>query len=317
MLEGVPLNSKSIFIKETEYAQAASYPGALHICAVRAGRVAAAGVIAPRRRFLAALALSPLLARAAPSSGVFVVHPYDTPSRIYARFRPLTLYLGGVLGRPLRLVIAQTYDEQIGMIASGSADYAYLGPTPYVRARDRAPVEILAGESEGGQAFYQSALVVRADSSIERVADLAGKRVAFGDEISMSSAVAPKLILAQAGLKRTDLAGITHLDRHERVALAVLHGDFDAGGLRLDIAKSYLPRGLRILATSQPLPPHVIAASPRVTPEDARKVRMALLHPDPSGREAMRALGPGVGFVGVDDANFIGVRRMVRAVENW
>lgn len=274
-------------------------------------------MILKRRHLLAVLALAPLVVRAAPRAGVFVVHPYDTPSRIYARFRPLTLYLGGILGRPLRLVIASTYDEQIEMIASGRADYAYLGPTPYVQARDRGRVEILAGESEHGQAFYQSALVVRADSPIEKVTDLAGKRVAFGADISMSSAVAPKLILAQAGLKRTDLAGIAHLDRHERVALAVLHGDFDAGGLRLDIAKLYLPRGLRVLATSQPLPPHVIAASPGVPPADAQRVRLGLLHPDAAGREALRALGPGIGFVAVEDAHFFAVRRMVRALENW
>lgn len=270
-----------------------------------------------RRYFLAALALAPALVWAAPLSGVFVVHPYDTPSRIYARFRPLTLYLGGVLGRPVRLVIARTYDEQIEMIASGRADYAYIGPTPYVRARARARVEILAGESEGGRAFYQSALVVRADSPIEKVADLVGKRVAFGAEISMSSAVAPKLILALAGVKRADLASIAHLDRHERVALAVLHGDFDAGGLRLDIAKSYLPRGLRVLAISPPLPPHVIAASPNVAESDAARARQALLYPDASGREAMRALGPDQGFIEIDDAHFIAVRRMLRTLENW
>lgn len=270
-----------------------------------------------RRHLLAALALAPLVVRAAPSSGVFVVHPYDTPSRVYTRFRPLTLYLGGILGRPLRLVIARTYDEQIDMIATGRADFAYIGPTPYVRARDRGRVAILAGETEGGQAFYQSALVVRADSPIEKVADLVGKRVAFGAEISMSSAVAPKLILAQAGVKRTDLADIAHLDRHERVALAVLHGDFDAGGLRLDIAKSYLPRGLRILAISQPLPPHIIAASPRVSPEAAKQVRLALLHPDAVGQEALRMLGSGAGFVEMDDTHFVAVRSMLRALDNW
>jgi len=57
-----------------------------------------------RRHFLATLALTPFAARAAPRPAVFVVHPYDTPSRLYARYRPLTLYLGGVLGRPMRLV---------------------------------------------------------------------------------------------------------------------------------------------------------------------------------------------------------------------
>lgn len=270
-----------------------------------------------RRSFLAALGSLPWLARAGAPPAVFVVHPYDTPSRLYSRYRPLTLYLGGALGRPMRLVIATTYDEQIGMIADGRADFAYIGPTPYVRARARAKVEILAGEAENGQAFYQSALVVRADSPVQRVADLAGKRVAFGAEISMSSAVAPKQMLAQAGLTRADLAGITHLDRHERVALAVLHGDFDAGGLRLDIAKSYVPRGLRVLATSQPLPPHVIAASPKVTAADAEKVRQALLHPDNAGAESFHALGPRTNFSPVEDAHFHAVRRMEQALRKW
>lgn len=272
-----------------------------------------------RRRFLALAGalLASHSARATSPAGVFVVHPYDTPSRIYARFRPLTLYLGGALGRPLRLVIATTYDEAIEMIVTGRADFAYLGPTPYVRARARGRVEILAGETEHGQAFYQSALVVRADSPIQRVADLVGKRAAFGAEISMSSAVAPKLVLARAGLKRADLAEVAHLDRHERVALAVLHGDFDVGGLRLDIARAYLPRGLRILATSQPLPPHVIVASPKVSAEQADRARLALLHPDAAGREAIQTLGVGAGFVAIEDAHFHAVRRLEQALAAW
>ncbi len=270
-----------------------------------------------RRAFLAVLASAPLSLRAASAPAVFVVHPYDTPSRLYARFRPLTLYLGDLLGRPMRLHIARSYDEQIDMIAKGSADYAYLGPTPYVRARTRGKVEILAGEAEGGQAFYQSALIVRADSPIQRVADLAGKRVALGAEISMSSSLAPKLILAQAGLKRADLAAVVHLDRHERVALAVLHGDFDAGGLRLDIAKTYLSRGLRILATSLPLPPHVIAASPKVAAAEAVRVRQGLLQPQAGGAEALRAMGAEISFLPMEDTHYHAVRRLERALRDW
>ncbi len=254
---------------------------------------------------------------AAPTTTVFVVHPYDTPSRLYSRYRPLTLYLGGVLGRPVRLMIAATYAEQIDMIAAGRADFAYLGPTPYVRARAAGAVTILAGEAEGGQAFYQSALIVRADSPLQHVADLAGKRIALGAEISMSSSVAPKQMLSQAGLKRADLGEIAHLDRHERVALAVLHGDYDAGGLRLDIAKTYLSRGLRILARSEPLPPHMIAASPEVAPEEIERVRLALLHPDAGGLAAFRALGPDVSFVAIDDSHYHAVRRTERQLERW
>jgi phosphonate transport system substrate-binding protein len=158
---------------------------------------------------------------------------------------------------------------------------------------------------------------VRGDSPIQRLADLAGKRVAFGAELSMSSALAPKQMLAQAGLSRADLADVSYLDRHERVALAVLHGDFDAGGLRLDIAKSYVPRGLRILAASPPLPPHVIAASSQVARDAAEKVQQALLQPDAVGQEALRALGSNAGFALIEDAHFHAIRRMEQALRKW
>ncbi len=270
-----------------------------------------------RRRLLVCLPamLGLVAARAASREGVLVVHPFDTPTRIFTRFRPLTLYLSGVLGRPLRLVIASTYDEQIAMITDGRAQIAYMGPTPYVRARERGRVEMLAGEAEGGQAFYQSAIVVRVDSPLQRVSDLKGRRMAFGAEISMSSSVAPKLMLAQAGVKLASLAGYSHLDRHERVALAVLHGDFDAGGLRLDIARAYLDRGLRILAISPPLPPHGIVAGPDLPAPARQQVRLALLHPDETGIAAMRALGEGISFAPVEDSHYDAVRRMLKRLE--
>lgn len=71
-----------------------------------------------RRAFLLMACLFPASTQAARRELIFVVHPYDTPSRLYTRFRPLTLYLGGVLDCQIKLVIASTYDEQIVLILS-------------------------------------------------------------------------------------------------------------------------------------------------------------------------------------------------------
>ncbi len=247
---------------------------------------------------------------------VFIVHPFDTPSRLYQRFRPLCDYLQEVTGRPIDLRVASTYEEQIQHIAEGKADLTYIGPTPYVRARDRyAPVQLLAAEAEGGRAFYQSVIVVRRESPIRSAADIRNRTMAFGADKSFSSFYIPRLMLQNAGVRLTDLKNYAYLGRHERVALAVLHRDFDAGGLRLEIAQKYLDRGLRIVTTSDPLPPHAIVARPGLPEPIAEAVRKALLTPDARGREAFRAMGEEVSFVPIADADYDLARKVVRILQ--
>lgn len=247
---------------------------------------------------------------------VFVVHPFDTPSRLYQRFRPLCDYLQEIVKRPVRLRVASTYEEQIQHIAEGKADLTYIGPTPYVRARDHyAPVRLLAAEAEGRQAFYQSVIVVRHDSPVRSLADIHNRTMAFGADKSFSSFYIPRLMLQNAGVRLSNLKNYAYLGRHERVALAVLHRDFDAGGLRLGIAEQYLDRGLRIVATSDPLPPHAIAASPTLSESIARTVRAALLTPNTRGREAFRAMGEDVSFVPIKDSDYDPAREVVRKIQ--
>lgn len=268
--------------------------------------------------FLALLALAPAVVHAEPAAEplVFVVHPFDTPSRLYQRFRPLCDYLQEAVGQPVNLRVASTYEEQVQHIAEGKADLTYIGPTPYVRARDHyAPVLLLAAEAEGGRAFYQSVIVVRRDSSVRSLTDIRNRTMAFGADKSFSSFYIPRLMLQNAGVRLTDLKNYAYLGRHERVALAVLHRDFDAGGLRLEIAQKYLDRGLRIVTTSDPLPPHAIVARPGLPEPIAEAVRKALLHPDEGARAAFRAMGEDVSFVPITDADYDLARRVVRTLE--
>jgi len=267
---------------------------------------------------LALLALAPPMAHAEPAAEplVFVVHPFDTPSRLYQRFRPLCDYLQESIGRPIDLRVASTYEEQIQHIAEGKADLTYIGPTPYVRAHDRyAPVRLLAAEAEGGRAFYQSVVVARRDSKIRALADIRNRTMAFGADKSFSSFYIPRLMLQNAGVRLMDLKNYAYLGRHERVALAVLHRDYDAGGLRLEIAQQYLDRGLRIVATSDPLPPHAIVARPGLPESIAETVRQALLAPNARGREAFRAMGEEVSFVPIADADYDLARKVVRTLQ--
>ncbi|MBK8638268.1 MAG: phosphate/phosphite/phosphonate ABC transporter substrate-binding protein [Chromatiaceae bacterium] len=253
---------------------------------------------------------------------LFAIHPYDTPSRLLARFQPLCDYLGAEIGRPVRPYIAHSYDDQIRLITGGQVDLAYLGPAPYLSASGRirddptwGGLELVAAETLHGVAGYRSVILVREQSPIQTLADLRGRRFAFADHRSYGGHFIPRAQLWEAGLTLADLGDYSYLGRHERVALAVAHGDFDGGGLREDVARLYLDRGLRIIATSPLLPPHVIVARPGLDPDLAAAVRQALIEPSPALASALAALGEGEGFAAVEAGAFEPARQMVKAIE--
>jgi phosphonate transport system substrate-binding protein len=244
------------------------------------------------------------------------VHPFDTPSRLFIRFRPLCDYLQEAIGAPIELQIASSYEQQIADVAQGRVHLSYMGPTPYLRARARTDaLRLLAAEAIDGVAAYRAAIVVRADSPLRSLAQLRGRSMAFGNAISFSSFVVPRYMLAQAGVSLRDLGYFRHLNRHERVALAVLHGDFDAGGLRLDVADEYLARGLRVLAASEPLPPHVIVATAAVAPTLDARIAAAVLQPrGDRALGALAALGRSVTFLPAREAMFDYARQVLKAL---
>lgn len=288
-----------------------------------------------RRLWLAALLLGGLPAacdpphppdRAPPEAAwsetpplLFAVYPYDTPSQLAGRFEPLCDYLQTRLERPVKLYLAHSYGDQIRSISHGRTDLAYLGPTPYLRAQDHtlseagtSRLEILAGETLDGEPGYHSVIVTLASSPLRALADLRGHTLALGDPHSFGSHFVPRALLAQVGLTLADLRDYAYLGRHERIALAVVHGDFAAGGLREDVAARYLDRGLRVISRSALLPPHLVVARPGLDPQLAAAVRAALIAPDDQG---LAAMGPGVGFAPVADSRFDAVRTTVRAIE--
>lgn len=248
---------------------------------------------------------------------VLAIHPYDTPSRLVARFEPLSRYLSETLGLPVELYVAVSYEDQIRKIAAGEVDLAFMGPTPYLRAHDRyaapgaAPIIPIAGEEE-----YFSVVVVRRDSGIETVADLRGRTMAFGSHRSFSSHYMPRAILLKHGVGLGDLKDYAFLERHERVALAVLHGDYDAGGVNREIAAKYLDQdiGLKVVEVSPALPPHAIVARSGLDADLIESIRAALLRPDEATARALAEQGL-PRFVAVSDAQFDFARRIVAALE--
>lgn len=248
--------------------------------------------------------------RAAPYFGLV---PLEYAVKMNKSFTPLARFVSGVLGRPLTVRLGRDYAEAIADLGTGRALVSYQTPSTYIEAHERYGAEPLVVPLHQGEPFYRAAIVVRAQSDIEEVAALAGRRFAFGDPKSTGSKAMPEFMLRQAGVRLEDLARYGFVGNHDNVAQAVLANEYDAGGLMLSVAERYTEQGLRILAVSDPIPQFPICASPVLPTEDRRRLVEALVAlEDP---KILAALGSHItGFAPIRDEDYDSVRAMLRGL---
>ncbi len=179
---------------------------------------------------------------------------FYNPRLMYLKYQPLADYLSKHTGREWKLEISTTYEETVRDLCSGRLALAYLGPFTYVRAHAACDAMPVVRLNTGRDAYYHSLIMVPARSSLDSIEELRGKRLGFGAALSVSSHLMPRWLLREHGLELGRDYDATFLGHHDRAARAVLLGDVDACAVRDTIGRKFLERGLRILATSEPIP---------------------------------------------------------------
>lgn len=140
----------------------------------------------------------------------------------------------------------------------------------------------------GGERNFKGVIAIHADSDLQTLADLKGKRFAFGSPLSTIGRYLSQSYLMDAGIYAKDLASFEFLDRHDVVGMAVAAGEFDAGALKSSTFNKLVESGspLRKLYefdnVTKPwvvhpgLDPEVRAAMRKVmleiTPQDAARI---------------------------------------------
>ena len=206
------------------------------------------------------------------------IHPYLPATELTRRFSPLAAYLAKAIGRPVDIRIQKSYQAHLDFIGRDLADIAYVGPANYVYVTDQyGPKPLLAKLEIEGKPFFHGVIIVRQDAPILTLADLAGKSFAFGDPNSTMSYVVPSAMMAAAGVGLDRLAHHDYLGSHHDVALAVLGGYFDAGAVKDEVFHAYQNRGLKALAITPPIPPHLFLTRADLPPALVSQLRAALL----------------------------------------
>ena len=267
---------------------------------------------------LAGLLLVRSAAPADPAPYVLAVHPYLSAPELHRRFAPLAEYLGQQLGRPVQVRVGSNYEEHISFVGQDAVDIAYLGPGPYVTVVERfGPKPILARVQTKGRPYLGAVIFVRQDSNIRRLADLKGKRFAFGDPESTTGSILPRYVLRENGIELRDFARVSHVLSHDNVVLGVLAGDFDAGVVRSDIYDEMAERGLRRLADLPSVSEHLFVTRSTMAPQDVERLRQALLQLGASaeGERILHTISVEMtGMAPACDADYDAVRKLVRAL---
>ncbi len=210
---------------------------------------------------------------------VFGVHPYKNPTELATIFKPLMALLEAELGAPVSFRSAKDYEAFDQAVLNGEIDIFFIGPSIYAKLSSTNPdkVRLVATALDKGKPTFKGVIVTKKDSPINSLADLKGKKFAFGDRDSTLSCYMPAVMMMDAGvfdsLSKYDFTG-----KHDNVATSVLKGMHDAGGLKPDVAEKYMAEGLKIIAESAPVYEHVIAVSPKIDAATFKKIQDAVVN---------------------------------------
>lgn len=236
------------------------------------------------------------------------LHPYLSSTELYKRFSPLADHLSRQLQRPVKISIADSYESHITTVGKGNVDIAFMGPASYVKVTGRyGRVPLLAAFEANGNKTFRGVIITRQDSPVKTVAQLKGKKFAFGDVNSTMSHLVPRYMLLNAGVNVKHLAKYDFLTNHENIALGVLSGNYDAGAIKEDIFTDYVKQGLIALAISAPLPDHIFVARTGLPDDTVQKISKILqsLKNTEDGRSVLGSLQKTLtALVPVEDADY-------------
>lgn len=152
-------------------------------------------------------------------------------------------------GWTYNIQVATSFGAAIEAVGGGKAQISFLntfaillaekkyGLIPVlVAARKYSTVDIDPDKGLAGQleTYYKGQFITKTDSGIKAITDLKGKTFCFVDPASTSGYIVPTIFMKANGLNPdTDVKG-TFSGSHDNVALAVYHGDCDAGATFID-----------------------------------------------------------------------------------
>ncbi|GAB6141508.1 phosphate/phosphite/phosphonate ABC transporter substrate-binding protein [Methylosoma difficile] len=233
--------------------------------------------------------------------------PQQAAAVLARNWTPMLQYLEKATGVALRFKTAPTIPEFEKRLAEGEYDFAYMNPYHYVVFSKDVGYLAFAREKD---TRLQGVVVVRKDSNITDISQLAGKDLAFPAPASFAASVLPRIQLKKQGIAFTP----HFVASHDSVYFSVARGIYPAGGgvvRTLNSAPADVRDQLQVLWRTDSFIPHAFAAKPGV-PEKVLQViakAMYVMASQPEGQSILQNLNM-KGWEPAQDKDWDDLRKM-------
>lgn len=222
--------------------------------------------------------------------------PQQSASELARVWIPVLGALSERAGLSLRFATAPDIPAFEKRLAAGAYDVAYMNPYHYSVFAQK-PGYVAFAKEKGRR--LRGLVVVRKDSAIKDMKELAGQQIAFPAPAAFAATVLVRAEFERMGVPITPV----FVKSHESVYLNVAQRQIEAGGgivRTLQTMDAPVRDELRVLWQTKDYTPHAFAAHPRVPAADLQALRAAMSTADSDPK--MRSVLEGIGFKGFDAA---------------
>lgn len=241
--------------------------------------------------------------------------PTNNDGSMEAKTGPFADYLSEKLGMDVNVTLATDYSTIVEAMASGKVDLGIMPPAAYVQARNLDAAEAILSSQlvkydedteepiEGEYtSTFKGKVLVKADSDMESLEDLKGKKIATLSPNSASGYIYPVAEMKDLGIDPLTDCTLTTVNDIPSEMTAVLNGQQDAcfvfQGARYVFSSKFtdydLYKDLKVLyLTDGDIPNDAIAVQPSMDEDLKAQIKDVFLNManDEEGKEAMSLWG--------------------------
>ena len=241
--------------------------------------------------------------------------PTNNDGSMEAKTGPFADYLSEKLGMDVNVTLATDYSTIVEAMASGKVDLGIMPPAAYVQARNLDAAEAILSSQlvkydedteepiEGEYtSTFKGEVLVKADSDMESLEDLKGKKIATLSPNSASGYIYPVAEMKDLGIDPLTDCTLTTVNDIPSEMTAVLNGQQDAcfvfQGARYVFSSKFtdydLYKDLKVLyLTEGDIPNDAIAVQPSMDDDLKAQIKDVFLNmaDDEQGKEAMSLWG--------------------------